>query len=325
MPDTMIADFNLESDCARAAVASPAASWAASAQLVPSGNFDVVLSSWGERKREVSKAVHKICGVSLVKAASSLPFQFLASKEEAEELRTTLTALGAEVTIKPEILIVPPDLPPETVAGVVDSPAVVAWRNLQAAEAAFNNAAEDGDEHNYDRLERAYHAAQEAFINAPDGTTYGALLKLRRIDTIERLDGHLEEHENLAWPRIIKNLIADLSSARETEMAAGRIQAPASPPTPPAETAPGGSASNSALDDLEEELFNIEQASGVAFEAAQTLHGDPKYHWLITRLSFCHSIIDDAVGRARQAGVDASHKRAMGEFVLATAGGRGKL
>lgn len=54
-----------------------------------------------------------------------------------------------------------------------------------------------------------------------------------------------------------------------------------------------------AADHFDDCLFRIDQASDLILESAQPLHDDPKYHWLITRLSFLTKIIDEAVDRVR--------------------------
>ena len=92
----------------------------------------------------------------------------------------------------------------------------LAWRALQAAEKALN---ERIDEQEGGDIEKAYHAAQEAFIAVKDGTPRGALLKLKRLATIEDLDGYLEDSPNLAWPRIIKNVIRDLEASSRPSVA----------------------------------------------------------------------------------------------------------
>jgi hypothetical protein len=52
-------------------------------------------------------------------------------------------------------------------------------------------------------------------------------------------------------------------------------------------------------DDLDDCLFRVQQASDLIQEVGQPLHDDPKYHRLISRLSFLTKVIDESVERAR--------------------------
>ena len=88
---------------AAVAVAGPAAGEAAAVE--EKTEFDVVMTSFGANKVAVIKAVRGATGLGLKEAkevVESAPKAIKegVSKEEAEELKTTLTEAGAEVEIK---------------------------------------------------------------------------------------------------------------------------------------------------------------------------------------------------------------------------------
>ena len=88
---------------AAVAVAGPAAGEAAAVE--EKTEFDVVMTSFGANKVAVIKAVRAATGLGLKEAkevVESAPKAIKegVSKEEAEELKTTLTEAGAEVEIK---------------------------------------------------------------------------------------------------------------------------------------------------------------------------------------------------------------------------------
>ncbi len=67
--------------------------------------FDVVLTSYGEKKMDVIKAVKDACGLSLKEAKEAVEsapktLKEAAPKAEAEELKTKLEAAGATVELK---------------------------------------------------------------------------------------------------------------------------------------------------------------------------------------------------------------------------------
>ena len=94
--------FGVEATAA-VAVAGPAAGGEAAAE--EKTEFDVVMTSFGGNKVAVIKAVRGATGLGLKEAkevVESAPKAIKegVSKEEAEELKTTLTEAGAEVEIK---------------------------------------------------------------------------------------------------------------------------------------------------------------------------------------------------------------------------------
>ena len=67
--------------------------------------FDVVLTSFGEKKMDIIKAVKDICGLSLKEAkelveAAPKALKEGASKADAEDIKTKLEAAGATVELK---------------------------------------------------------------------------------------------------------------------------------------------------------------------------------------------------------------------------------
>ena len=97
-------EYGIEPAAAAVAVAAgPAAGAAAAAEEKTS--FDVVLKSAGAAKLQVVKAVKEACGLGLKEAkdlvdgAPSTVKEGLA-KDEAESLKKTLEAAGAEVELK---------------------------------------------------------------------------------------------------------------------------------------------------------------------------------------------------------------------------------
>ena len=67
--------------------------------------FDVILANFGAKKLDVIKVVREITGLGLKDAKDLVegapkPIKEGASKEEAEDIKAKLTAVGAEVTIK---------------------------------------------------------------------------------------------------------------------------------------------------------------------------------------------------------------------------------
>ena len=94
--------FNVSA--AAVAVAGPAAGGEVAA-VEEKTEFDVVMTSFGANKVAVIKAVRGATGLGLKEAkevVESAPKAIKegVSKEEAEELKTTLTEAGAEVEIK---------------------------------------------------------------------------------------------------------------------------------------------------------------------------------------------------------------------------------
>ena len=86
------------------AVAAPAAGGAAAAAEEKT-EFDVVMTSFGEKKLDVIKAVRAITGLGLKEAkemVEGVPAKVKegASKEDAEEIKTKLEGAGATVELK---------------------------------------------------------------------------------------------------------------------------------------------------------------------------------------------------------------------------------
>ena len=93
--------FNVTATAAVAAVAAAGPAAAVEEQT----EFDVVLTSFGANKVAVIKAVRGATGLGLKEAkevVESAPkaIKEAVSKEEAEELKATLTEAGAEVEVK---------------------------------------------------------------------------------------------------------------------------------------------------------------------------------------------------------------------------------
>lgn len=89
---------------AAAAVAAPAAG-AAAAAVEEKTEFDVVLAEIGAEKIKVIKEVRAITGLGLAEAKAAVEAAPKAlkegvSKEEAEEIKAKLEAVGAKVEIK---------------------------------------------------------------------------------------------------------------------------------------------------------------------------------------------------------------------------------
>ncbi len=85
------------------AAAGPAAGGAAAE--AEKTEFDVVLTSFGEKKMDVIKAVKDACGMSLKEAKEAVEsapkaLKTAAPKAEAEELKAKLEAAGATVELK---------------------------------------------------------------------------------------------------------------------------------------------------------------------------------------------------------------------------------
>ena len=87
------------------AVAAPAAGGAAGAAAEEKTEFDVVMTSFGDKKLDVIKAVRAITGLGLKEAkemVEGVPAKVKegASKEDAEELKKQLEEAGATVELK---------------------------------------------------------------------------------------------------------------------------------------------------------------------------------------------------------------------------------
>ena len=90
---------------AAAVAAAPAAGGGGEAAAEEKTEFDVILTSFGDNKVSVIKAVRAITGLGLKEAKEMVegapsPLKEGASKEEAEEMKTKLEEAGASVEIK---------------------------------------------------------------------------------------------------------------------------------------------------------------------------------------------------------------------------------
>ena len=90
---------------AAAVPAAPAAAAEAGAAVEEQTEFDVVLTSFGEKKVAVIKAVRSITGLGLKEAkdlveSAPAPIKEAAEKGEAEELKKQLEEAGASVELK---------------------------------------------------------------------------------------------------------------------------------------------------------------------------------------------------------------------------------
>ena len=88
-----------------AAMAAPAAGGAAAPAAEEKTEFDVVMTSFGSEKIKVIKEVRGITGLGLAEAKAlveGVPSKIKegVSKDEAEELKNKLTAVGATVEVK---------------------------------------------------------------------------------------------------------------------------------------------------------------------------------------------------------------------------------
>ena len=89
-----------------AAAAAVAAAPAAAAAVEEKTEFDVVMTDFGAEKIKVIKEVRGITGLglaeakALVESAPNAKIKEGASKEEAEELKAKLEAVGAKVELK---------------------------------------------------------------------------------------------------------------------------------------------------------------------------------------------------------------------------------
>ena len=99
-------EYGIEPAAAAVAVAAgPAAAGAGEAAAEEKSSFDVVLKSAGAAKLQVVKAVKEACGLGLKEAkdlvdGAPATIKEGLSKDEAENLKKTIEAAGAEVELK---------------------------------------------------------------------------------------------------------------------------------------------------------------------------------------------------------------------------------
>lgn len=101
--EAMEEKFGVSAQAAVAVAAGPAAGGEEAA--AEQTEFDVVLSSAGDKKVNVIKVVREITGLGLKEAkglvdGAPAPIKEGASKEEAEEIKTKLEEAGATVEVK---------------------------------------------------------------------------------------------------------------------------------------------------------------------------------------------------------------------------------
>jgi len=95
----------IEAASGGAVMMAPASSGPAAAAVVEQTEFDVVMTSFGDKKLEVVKVVKNITGASLMdskKLVEGVPAKIKegASKEDAEKIKAQLTEVGATVELK---------------------------------------------------------------------------------------------------------------------------------------------------------------------------------------------------------------------------------
>ena len=99
-------EYGIEPAAAAVAVAAgPAAAGGEAAAAEEKSSFDVVLKSAGAAKLQVVKAVKEACGLGLKEAkdlvdGAPATIKEGLSKDEAENLKKTIEAAGAEVELK---------------------------------------------------------------------------------------------------------------------------------------------------------------------------------------------------------------------------------
>jgi len=98
-------EFGVSSAAPMAVAAAPAAGGAAAAEEEEKTEFDVVLAGVGDQKIKVIKVVREITSLGLKEAKDLVdnapkPVKEGISKEEAEEIKTKLEEVGAQVEVK---------------------------------------------------------------------------------------------------------------------------------------------------------------------------------------------------------------------------------
>lgn len=97
--------FGVTAAAPMAMMAAPVAGGAAAGAAEEKTEFDAILASVGDKKIEVLKAVRELTGLGLKEAkdlvdSAPKPLKEKVKKEEAEQLKQKLEALGAKVEIK---------------------------------------------------------------------------------------------------------------------------------------------------------------------------------------------------------------------------------
>ncbi len=101
----LISDMEEKFGVTAAVAAGPAAAGPAVAAVEEQDEFDVVLTSFGEKKVAVIKAVREATGLGLKEAkdlveSAPAPIKEAVSKAEGEELKKKLEEAGASVELK---------------------------------------------------------------------------------------------------------------------------------------------------------------------------------------------------------------------------------
>lgn len=105
LTEVLKSEYGIEPAAAAVAVAAGPAAGGAEAAVVEKTSFDVILSSAGAGKLNVVKEVKNILGLGLKEAkdlvdSAPAPVKEGVSKDEAESIKATLEAAGAQVEIK---------------------------------------------------------------------------------------------------------------------------------------------------------------------------------------------------------------------------------
>lgn len=105
LTDIMENDYGIKPAAAAVAVAAGPAAGGGEAAVVEKTEFDVILTSPGAAKLQVVKAVKDALGLGLVEAkglvdAAPGSIKQGVSKDEAESLKATLEAAGAQIELK---------------------------------------------------------------------------------------------------------------------------------------------------------------------------------------------------------------------------------
>jgi len=103
--DTLKDRFNIEAIAVAPAAGAPAAGAAAPEAAAEKSEFDIILSDVGSQKLQVLKEVRSITGLGLKEAKEvidNLPgtIKEASAKDEAEEIKKKLEAVGAKVELK---------------------------------------------------------------------------------------------------------------------------------------------------------------------------------------------------------------------------------
>jgi large subunit ribosomal protein L7/L12 len=97
--------FGVTAAAPMAMMAAPAGGGGGAAAAEEKTEFDAILDSVGDKKIEVLKAVRELTGLGLKEAkdlvdSAPKPLKEKVKKEEAEQLKAKLEALGAKVSVK---------------------------------------------------------------------------------------------------------------------------------------------------------------------------------------------------------------------------------